>query len=115
MSEVEKRIAELANRGGDDLCHSERSALVYLRNAGYEDLASVIRCEGKERYPVWAAESIVWTCRRLRAKEWREAVRGMAQIFEYKGRNGGFLPAGLSDHANMISNYIQDVISGRKL
>jgi hypothetical protein len=111
-AEVQRRLAELRDRGTSDaLDAAERSALHFLDACGIETLASTIHCTGKDKYAMWAAETIVWTVRRLRAKEYREAIRGWGQLREYRGSNGGFLPVGLSDHAIMIQNAIENLVA----
>ena len=91
-------------------------------------MRALINYQGKDRWEVWAAESIVWTARRLRAREtslrinppgdtWettqatREALRGWGQIREYRSTNGGYLPIGISDHATAIQNRLEAIIS----
>jgi hypothetical protein len=114
VSEVQKRLAELQAKSETDLDVAERHALGYLNTRGVTTLSEVINFQGPEKWAVWCAESIVWSARRARGKEWREFVRGMIQIAEYKGHNGGRLPYQLNDDISILSNYLQDVVSGRK-
>lgn len=111
MPEVERRLRELQSGSHDNpLDQTERSALAWLHVRGIENLASVIHYTGSDKYVVWAAETIVWTVRRLRAKENREAVRGWGQLCGYKGQNGGFLPANLSDACGVIQNKLEALV-----
>lgn len=111
MSEVEKRLHELQAKSETALDHAERAALAWLHAQGVADLqGAVLRVEGPDRWPTWAAEAIVWTVGRIRAGERREALRGFGQIREYQGRNGGFLPVGLSDHVGTIQNLLEALI-----
>lgn len=112
MAEIQKRLEELQRKSETDLDHIERSALAFLHRAGFESL-NVIGYTGKDKYEVWAAETIVWTTRRLRAGEWREALRGYGQLCGYKGQNGGFLPIGISDHVGAIQNALEARIGPR--
>ena len=120
---IGERINELLARSmaddttddGRDLDRVERSALNFLHVHGYTDQADTIHCQAsdKERWAIWAADSIAWTICRIRAGEWREAVRGYGQIQSYKGHHGGFLPSGLSDHIATIQNRIESKILPR--
>jgi hypothetical protein len=111
MPEVESRLRELQSRRDlsvyPHLDDAERGALYWLHRAGIENLASTIHYTGPEKWVIWAAETIVWTVRRLRAGENREALRGFGQLKEYRGHNGGFLPAGLSDYVTVIQNELE--------
>lgn len=117
---VTPRLEELRfrsfDRGHDDLDSAERAALLFLNRYGVEDLDKVISYSAEERWQVWAAESIVWTVRRIRAcyngeNCWPEVVRGYGQIKEYRGRNSGYLTSSLSDHVIMIQNVLEKRIA----
>jgi len=78
-----------------------------------------------DRWPAWAAGTLYWACGEvLRGDKvarsegntcpWREAVvyafRGCAQVNEYRGRAGGFLPAHLADGLTMLRNIVEGAI-----
>lgn len=109
--DVEKRIVELQAGCKDDLDRAELGSLVFLRQSGIEHLNTVISYEGKDKWQVWAAESIVWTVRRIRGKEWKEVLRGWGQVREYRGYNGGFLPVGISDYAIVLQHILEKALS----
>lgn len=109
-AEVQRRLAELRDGAHDsDLDRAERFALCALDRAGFETL-NVIGYTGSDRWQVWAYETIVWTARRLRGREYRAALRGWGQLREYVGRCGGFLPGGGSDHVVALQNALERVI-----
>lgn len=114
MQTVLERLQELQARSGDAFDAMERAGLYFLNISGvtHEDSVEVLSFAGKDKWAVWAADSMVWTARRLRAGEYREAMRGWGQIREYTGRNGGFLPAGLSDHVYAIQNALEARLRG---
>src|SRR5579859_429664 len=93
-AEVQRRLAELQARSETEFDHIERKGLFVLDREGIENLAQVIQipAEAPNRWACWAAETIVWCARRLRNREYREAMRGWGQLAEYRGRNGGCLP-----------------------
>ena len=93
----------------DDLDRAELAGLYFLRQVTgietEEAMRALINYQGKDRWEVWAAESIVWTARRLRAREtslrinppgdtWettqatREALRGWGQIRSTAAQTG---------------------------
>jgi hypothetical protein len=41
------------------------------------------------------------------------ALRGYAQAREYQGRNGGWLPAGVSDDLHSMRTAIESLVSNR--
>lgn len=88
----------------DPLVHYERSALFYLQSVGAPSNGAFLS------WHAWAADSIVWTIGRLRAGYPHEAVRGLFQVYEYTGRAGGFLPAGLSDARDALRNHIEKLL-----
>lgn len=108
--EVLRRLEELQSGGHDsDVDRAERSALYFLHLMGVETLASTINvpAESKNRWAIWAAESIAWTADSIRRGEWKYALRGWGKLREEVGRNGGYLPCGLSDHVTTLGNIIE--------
>ncbi len=94
------------------LVHEERAALWHLAILGAPDEVTQPNWWPNEavRWEAWAAESIVWTIARLREGYPHEAVRGVFQVYEYTGRRGGFLPAGLSDARDALRNYVEKLL-----
>lgn len=114
-SEIELRLNELRGRAVSDVDRCELAGLCFLNRCDVSTLDSVItyRVEtNKDAHAIHAAESIVWTARRIRAGEWREALRGWGQIHHYRARNGGFLPIGISDCVGTIQNILEAKIGG---
>jgi hypothetical protein len=68
------------------------------------DSALLFALPEKERWAALAAESILTGLRAIDWQEWTLAARCWAQACEYRGRNGGFLPASLSDALGALRN-----------
>lgn len=106
---MQRRLSELQARSETEFDRIERAGLYVLDREGFEALGSVthMSAEAPNRWACWAAETIVWCARRLRNGEFREAMRGYAQLAEYRGRNGGFLPYQMSDQFYAIQNCLE--------
>ena len=141
-TQIEARIDELRGKQ-DDLDRAELAGLYFLRQVTgvetEEEIRNLINYKDTDpndptaptrtsRWEVWAAESIVWTARRLRMRErelrlggspydaaqaTREALRGWGQVREYRGANGGYLPIGIADHATALQNRLESIIAPR--
>ena len=108
---IQRRLRELQDGSHtSNLDAAERAALHWLDRCGIVSSDAVLGYNGKDRWAVWASDALAWTARRLRMGELREALRGYGQLCEYRGRNGGFLPVGLSDHVATIQNALEDAI-----
>ena len=109
MPTISERLAaaRLVSSDSDPLVSYERSALLHLERLGLTTTDETFNVSDKERWPAWAADSILFAIDELRAGRLREAVRGWGQIREYQGRNGEFLPAGLSDACRAIQNELE--------
>lgn len=105
MSRITSRVAEL-NRN-DPLDDVELTGLREIQRAGYDDERNTIYHEDlKTKWVVWAADAMVFAARELRGKRYAESIRGLCQAYEYKGRNGGFLPSYLSDALTTLQQYV---------
>jgi hypothetical protein len=115
---IETRLRELqALEQGTNLDSVERVALYTLHTFAPSvillDQVTLIGADRPDRWVLWVCECLVFCARSLRKKQHREALRGWGQVREYIGRNGGFLPAPLSDHAVTIQNALEELIAPR--
>jgi hypothetical protein len=115
-AEVQRRLRELQDGNHDtDEDRIERAGLWELNRMGFESLGSVTSYTGENKYEVWYFETLVWTARRLRGREYREAMRGWGQLHEYKvlAREHGAMLGTSVDHVTTIQNALERQLGGR--
>jgi hypothetical protein len=122
-AEIQRRLRELQEGDHSDkpLDQIERFGLRMLDRMGYETLQACNNVSDPIRYEVWTYETLVWTARRCRAGEWKEALRGWGQAREYyalartvrhaaeESLTGRTHPcvAGTLDQIHAIQNYLE--------
>lgn len=87
-----------------------RTCLRALSRAGYTETLDTIHADGKDRWEVWALDSVIFACECLESLDPIGALRGLAQAKEYTGRNGGFLPAYIADAIRSVQDELERAI-----
>jgi len=111
-TQLEARLERARATSGDSdpFVHYERAACFLLVNAGFATQSDSIHASSEIRWAAWAADAILFSIDALRAGRANEALRGWGQVRECQGRNGGFLPVGLSDAASALQNALEKLL-----